>query len=123
MVDVDAVLVAWLTGLLGPTVRVATETPNDLAALVPFVKVRRVGGGVKSRLLDLAQVTVEVFGVDKAQATSVAGQIDDAARFTLPTSVGHVSVGYGGTTTGPVERPYSNLNVRYVQATYQLIIH
>lgn len=66
--DVQRLLVDELEALTGAG-RTAIETPPDLAAALPFVRVLRVGGG-SDRINDRASVDVDVFA-----ATYVAGEL------------------------------------------------
>ena len=75
--DVDAMVVAFLDGIVSPDVAVLVPDP------VPgeFLHVRRVGGGAANRVLDLATVTVTAWGEKRTstvQASALAGQARDA---------------------------------------------
>ncbi|MFG1872151.1 hypothetical protein [Micromonospora arborensis] len=58
--DVQAALVVLLEGLAGGPAHTGIETPEDLLAATPFIRVRRIGG-TSDHLHDWATVEVDVF--------------------------------------------------------------
>lgn len=68
------VLVEALPALVGAG-RVASRTPLNLAEVLPFVRVLRVGGG-RDRINDYPTVDVDVFAPTYAAAEAMAEAID-----------------------------------------------
>ncbi|MCW2901915.1 MAG: hypothetical protein JWO67_4180 [Streptosporangiaceae bacterium] len=118
---VEALLIGFLSGQLG--VRGVTDVPADLASVVPLFQVLRVGGGSDDNDPNLQNPTVVVdcFAADRAGATQLSQQVDDAMRKVLPSrSVAGGTVTQVRTITGPSWRPWADTAVRRFGATYSL---
>lgn len=72
--DVHALLVTALEGLAGGPEHTGIETPANLAEVLPFVRVRRFGGG-SDRFYDFPIVDVDVFGSHYAGTEALAERI------------------------------------------------
>lgn len=121
-VDVEAELVAWLTG--GLDVRVLTDLPANLADVLPVVQIQRAGGNDDGVRLDRAFVDVDVYAATRQAAsqlmtqtrslllTQLRGAVTDAAVFTSARTI-----------TAPSWRPYENPNLRRFGATFEIFCH
>ncbi|GAA0423857.1 hypothetical protein [Streptomyces luteireticuli] len=120
--DAEAVLVAWLASALG--VRVCTDTPADLAEVLPLLRVRRIGGTDDGFRIDHALVDVDAFGPSRVDASALAARTRAALLDLLPgsTAAGAV-VTAAGTVSAPARRPWENPNVHRFGATYTLHLH
>lgn len=58
-----------------PDIPTATRVPSDRPDL--FVRVNRTGGVIRARILDDAQITVEVWGTDEGEASETAIMLRD----------------------------------------------
>jgi hypothetical protein len=119
---VEALLIGWLKTQL-PSVRFLTDTPADLATAVPVVQVVRVGGPSDDDdpSFQSPTVSVDCFAVDRVAATLLAQQVDDALRKALPGAItGGATVTKVQTISGAAWRPWDDLKVRRMGATYVL---
>ena len=119
---VEALLIGWLKTQL-PSVRFLTDTPADLATAVPVVQVVRVGGPSSDDdpTFQSPTVSVDCFAADRVAATLLAQQVDDALRKALPgASTGGATVSKVATISGAAWRPWDDLKVRRMGATYVL---
>jgi hypothetical protein len=115
-------LLVELIPVLLPGPRVSTDIPANLAAVLPYIRVTRVGG---PRRLNLTKpsVDIDVFAADRLTATNLANQLDDLLVYKLPTTYdGHV-IGLEGAYSGPSWRPYENGGVSRVGASYGFLLH
>lgn len=114
--DVQRVLVDALTVFVGPD-RTDIETPDDLQARLPFVRIVRTGGG-RGRLNDLATVEIDVFAGSYAQAQPLAESISQwlcGPPPPIPVLDRVVCA------VAPRELPWGDVNVRRLGATYQVV--
>lgn len=118
--DVEKLLVGWLKTQLTP-VRVVTETPANLQAVLPVIQVGRVGGADRDVVIDNALVTVDCFGASREAAKTLAEQVRTALRFQLP---GHATtdcvVTKTTTVSAPAWRPWDDTSLRRFGASYQI---
>lgn len=121
-IDVERVLVAWLTDRL--SVRVVTDLPADLERQVPILQLARFGGDDFYPGLDAAEVDVDAYGPDRATATQLAEDARSALRFELPgTQIENAVFARVNTLQAPVFKPYDNSALRRFGASYQIYIH
>lgn len=113
--DVQRVLVTDLAALVGAD-RTAIETPPNLAELLPFVRVVRVGGG-RDRINDQPTVDIDVFAATYTAAEELADQIDTWLVGPPPTPrvFDRVEV-----EVAPRELPWGDGTVRRFNATYRI---
>jgi hypothetical protein len=123
--DIELVLNPWLSAQLlsvyGVTARVASETPENLESVVPFVRLYRVTGSDKAypMILDQATISVDSFGADRASASQVGRQVHALLYSSAQGSaINGAAVGGVITIAGPRWLPYSDLNIRRYNATY-----
>lgn len=118
---VEALLIGWTSAQL--SVRCLTDLPADLQAVVPVVQIVRIGGPSDDNLssFQAATVSVDCFAADRAAATTLAQQVDDAWRKVLPgTTTGGAVVGKVRTLSGASWRPWNDTAVRRFGASYQV---
>lgn len=121
MKGIEELLVAWIPTVL-PGVRVSTDIPPNLADVLPYIRVTRVGGPRRFNLTK-PSVDVDTFAADRLTATNLANQLDDLLTYRLPTTFdGHV-IGVEGAYSGPAWRPYENGGVSRVGASYGFLLH
>lgn len=137
--DVEAFLVTWVNGALGPTLDLAcsTEQPlgDGLAALLDghrfYVQIEAFGGAEIDPARDGVNVDVDVYGppdesgnADRAGASDIAELIRSAFLFHLPGyDDGHATVSAAKTISRPTARPYDdNTNTRRFSAAYQVVL-
>lgn len=121
MKGIEELLVAFIPAhVLG--VRVSTDIPGNLAGVLPYVRVTRVGGPRRLNLVK-PSVDIDVFAADRLAATNLANQLDDVFAYTLPTVFdGHV-IALEGAYSGPSWRSYENGGVSRVGASYGFLLH
>lgn len=107
--------------------RVATETPPDLATRVtsstPFVRVTDIGGGATGRLLQLGLVDIDVFGRSRNQARDLAVAIQalvEGYPHSVQTEAGFVLIDRASTAMRPQGVPYSDTTLRRYYSSYRL---
>lgn len=121
-IDVERVLVAWLTSALG--VRVLTDLPADLQKVVPVLQIARFGGADTRPGLDVATLDVDAYGADRAGAIQLAEEARYALRFQLPgTQIENAVFTQVITTEAPGFRPYDNTALRRFGGSYQVFVH
>lgn len=117
---VEIALHDYLTVELG--VRVCTELPADLQAVVPLVQVVRIGGPHSDNdpYLQMPTVSVDSFAADRGGATDLAHAADLALRRLTGATVHGARFGLVRTLSGPAWRPWDDTAVRRFGATYSL---
>ena len=131
--DIEAVLVPWLQAQLlavySVQARVCTETPQNLADILPVVAVSRTAGGDLLHLLDRPVVDIDCFGPDRLSSALLARQVYTLMQHYLtgtvkgPTPAASAVVGWVNTVKGPGWLTYQDLAVRRCNATYELYVH
>lgn len=108
-----------------PLARVVTETPPDLASVLPCILVNRIGGADRIFLtIDDAVIDVDYFAATRDAARTGAESVRDAMRFTLPgTSTGGAFILDVATQVAPFDSTYPNPNLRRFSATYDVRVH
>lgn len=123
--NVEAFLVAVLAPALGVPVR--TELPggaNGLAVVAPIIRVVRVGGADVEPTIDRATVDIEYFAATRGAAIDGAESVRYFMRNQLPgTRFNGGSVKTVTTISAPTWRPWDDLNVRRVGASYEIRLH
>ena len=74
MIDIEAVLIAWLEDTI-EDVRASTETPPDLDDQLPWLQVRRISGPYDGYRIDRPTVDVDTFAATGPAAAALALQI------------------------------------------------
>ena len=120
--DVELMLSAWLKTYLG--VRVVTDTPSNLALVLPVVQITRYGGTDTVPGLDRATVDVDAYAANRTAAAMLAERVRYGLRFVLQgQQVGDITVSRVETIVGPSWRPYDNTALRRFGASYSLTLH
>ncbi|TDC02281.1 hypothetical protein E1091_01140 [Micromonospora fluostatini] len=114
--DVQRALVTILEPLAGAG-RAGVETPTDLQAKLPFIRVLRIGGG-SDRLSDFAVVDVDVFAASYGAAELLAERVRQLLTGP-PLRAGAAVLDRITCDSGPVELPWAP-GVRRFGATYQV---
>jgi hypothetical protein len=96
------------------TAHVSTETPSNLADVLPCIVVQRFGG-VEDVVytFDNPNVDFEVYAATRAAARTLAHKVRTWVRKELPgTSISGAAVSRTRTISGPAWVPYDNTTVR-----------
>ena len=120
-VDVELLLVGWLSSLVPDGCRVCTDLPATLQDELPVVQVVRApGGGDGTLTIDTAVVDVEVYAADRAGAVGLAEVVRGLLRLRLPGWFdGRATVLAVETSSPPIWRPYDDAaRIRRFGATY-----
>lgn len=119
VVSAESALVEWLTSAF-PAARVVTETPADLVANLPCIRVTRFGG-VDEYIwtFDNPTMDFDCYAASRAAARDLAYQVRASLRRDLPGRiVGGVFVLSCRTFSGPVWTPYDNTTNGLRRFTY-----
>ncbi|MFB7647128.1 hypothetical protein ACFC0S_16750 [Streptomyces sp. NPDC056084] len=122
-VDVEAVLIAWLTARL-PGAVVRAELDNNLANELPTVQVERAAGDDDGFRLDRALVDVNVYGATRGDAVLLSATVRGLLLTDLRgTATGGAVFGRIATVSAPSWRPYENTSLRRLGAMYEIYSH
>lgn len=124
-VDVELDLIGWLQAKFGNDAVVCDETDNNLLNQLPTVQVQRLpAGGDDGHRLDRALVDIDVYAATRSEAIEIAAAIRGWLMTELAGSMTSRAV-YGRITSSPppAVRPYENIGLRRVGATYQIYSH
>lgn len=123
-VDIEVLLIGWLQEQIGPDVVVRDELDNDLADELPTVQVQRAAGDDDGLRLDRALVDVDVYAATRGDAYTLAASIRGLLLTNLRGSTTSTAVvGLVRTLSAPAARPYENVGLRRVGATYEIYSH
>jgi hypothetical protein len=94
--------------------RVSTETPSNLADVLPCIVIQRFGGAEDEvYTFDNANIDFEVYAATRAAARTLAHQVRTWVRKDLPGSIiSGAAVSRTRTISGPAWVPYANTTVR-----------
>lgn len=126
-VDVETLLINWLTTSLGYKYA-SDELPTNLVDLLrtdPVIVVERFGGSDQTIGLDVARVDIDTYGNSRAGAKLHAETIRAGMRLHLTKHV-HAGtvVSKVETISAPTHAPYdSKRAVRRFTASYQVTLH
>jgi len=118
-VSAESVLVAWLSSAF-PDVRVVTETPANLADVVPLIRVSRFGG-VDEQIwtFDNPTMDFDCYDTGRIAARDLAYQVRRSLRRDLPGQiVAGAFVLSCRTLSGPAWTPYDNTTSDLRRFTY-----
>lgn len=120
--DIEIELVARLGDRL--SVRVLTDLPANLAEVLPVIQVQRVGGSDDGIRLDRALVDSNVYAATRAEASELSGWLRDELVVQLRgVKAAHAVFGRVSTVSAPSWRPYENVGLRRIGATYEIFFH
>jgi hypothetical protein len=115
--DVEALLLGWLETVVAAD-RVNTESPDDFAGLLPFVRAYRFGGST-STFSDFSSVQIDVFSMLRSEGLPLARSIRDSLIGPPPPVAGFDRVECNGS---PVELPWADdKQVRRWGASYRIV--
>lgn len=105
--------------------RVTTETPSNLADVLPCIVITRFGGAEDEvYTFDNANVDFDVYAATRGAARTLAHQVRTWVRKELPgTTIGSAAVGRTRTITAPVWTPYDNTAVRRFTYSARIRLH
>jgi hypothetical protein len=119
--SVEALLIA--PGSAATSSRFVTETPSDLASVVPVVRVMRLGGPSSDDLarFDAPTLSFECFAVGELAAMDLATSVDRWVRSLAGTTLADGTVvTKTQTVSGPAWRPYADTDVRQYGCSHVL---
>lgn len=123
-VDVELEVMVALRAFLGDEAVVRDELDNRLTEELPTVQVQVVGGDDDGIRLDRAFVDIDVYHSTRADAIALAARIHGWVLTQLRGSTTAAAVfSRTGTISRPAVRPYENLALRRVGATYEIYSH
>lgn len=124
LVDAELFVRDWL-GIRFPDARLCTETPANLASVLPCIKVERIGGSDSENVrLDDAILDVEYFAATRDDARKGAEEVRYALRNEMPGDfISGAAVQYVRTSVAPSWAPYDNTSLRRFVATYLIRLH
>lgn len=106
-----------------PAARVVTETPGNLADVVPCIEITRYGGGDDVYTLDVANLDVDVYHSSRAAALDYAEQVRTSLRLHAEgQQVNGALIAQVATLSAPKWVPYDNTNIRRISASYRIAI-
>lgn len=118
--DVERIVGDLLAGLTAPG-SIGSETPANLQDVLPFIRVRRIGGS-DDLITDAARVDVQVYAADAAQAKQLA---ETARQRILAGSAvtSHGVLDHGRTEAGPMILPADDTaGIRRIVSTYRVSV-
>lgn len=103
--------------------RVVTETPADLNEVLPAVQVETTNTTEAVLTLEVAQIMVSTFDVDRVRARDGAMQVHTAMTMLLPgTAVDSAFIAEVKVLQRPKHAPYGNTSIRRFMALYQVAV-
>lgn len=123
-VAAETVLVEWLRTAF-PSVRVVTETPANLADVLPVIQVTRFGGADEYiPAFDNPSMDFDVYAATRDAARGLAHDVRDSLRGDLPgATVLGVSVVRVRSISGPAWTFYNNTSMRRFTYSANLRLH
>lgn len=117
--DVQKVLAALLAPLAGGPGHAGSETPEDLQAVLPYIRIVRRPGGPSDHVNDYATVVIDVFAARYDIAEPLA---EDVRQLLIggPHAVGRAVLDRITCPGGPSELPWGP-GVRRFGATYRVV--
>ncbi|MFJ7998938.1 hypothetical protein ACIQ7D_17580 [Streptomyces sp. NPDC096310] len=108
-----------------PGAVVRDELDNNLLAELPTIRVQQVpGGGDDGLKLARFLVDIDVFAATRGDAITLARQVHDWVTSELRGSTSSAAViGRVAALSLPASRPYENVTLRRVGATYEIFCH
>lgn len=123
-VDIEVELISWLRERAPDGTVVRDELDNDLLGELPTWQVQRVGGDDDGIRLDRALVDIDVYATTRDAALTDAKLIRGWLLRSLRGSATAGAVfGRVSTVSAPAIRPYENIGLRRVGATYEVFFH
>lgn len=122
--DEESVVRDWLADRF-PDAFCCTETPADMASVLPVIRVLSLGGPETQLTMDKPSLSISCYDVGRIAASNLAKQVFQAMRFQFPGYVFGMgaSVNKVRTISGPAFRPYDNTDLRCFGMTLQVTFH
>lgn len=124
MAEAELVLVAWLRAAF-PNARVATETPANLADVLPCIAVSRFGGADEEiPTFDNPMMDFDCYAATRGEARTLAYAVRSSLRNDLPGQmVAGAFASRVRTVSGPVWTPYDNSALRRFTYSARIRLH
>ncbi|WP_329215290.1 hypothetical protein OG352_06520 [Streptomyces sp. NBC_01485] len=124
LVDIELELITRGT-VRFPDAVVRDELDNSLAGELPTIQITHIpGGGDDGLRLARMIVDIDVYAASRAEAITLAREVHDWVTGELRGSSGEsIVVGRTGCLSLPAVRPYENVALRRVGATYEIYCH
>jgi len=124
MAEAELVLVAWLRAAF-PNARVATETPANLADVLPCIAVSRFGGADEEiPTFDNPMLDFDCYAATRGEARTLAYAVRSSLRNDLPGQmVAGAFASRVRTVAGPVWTPYDNPALRRFTYSARIRLH
>jgi len=123
MIDIEAVLIAWLQANV-TDVLASTKTPPDLGDRLPWLQVRRIGGPYDGFRRDQPTVDIAVYAATGPAASDLARDIQQRLHEDLHGTVtGGAVFNRVESRIGPHAVPYDNPSMERYEATYAFVVH
>lgn len=112
-----------------PAIRVCTDLPSNVEALVPVIQVNRFGGSDDAPTMDRAYIDVDVWHESLTEAEDLASEVHawlllrSAGKWATVGAAGPGVVASCRTQTGMFERPTSNPDLFRVGGAYTVRAH
>ena len=107
-----------------PSARICTETPSDLADVLPCIRVTGIGGSGDRYQFDTWRVDFDTFDATRDDARTLAQDVHDWVLRELPgTTLGTAFVLSTAEFMAPAWTPYDNTNLRRFTLAAQLRLH
>lgn len=120
---VEPLLLSWLATAF-PGVRTCTETPANLADVLPVLQVVGIGGTGDHLRFDSPRADVDVYGATRSAARDLAEQVADSILTDMP---GQMVAGVFVLSTqefmAPTWTPYDDTNLRRFTLSVGLRLH
>ena len=122
--DAEAVLVTALAAHF-TSARVCTETPDNLADVLPCIRVTRFAGGADEvYTFDNPNVDFDCYAATRAAASTLAYEVRSYVRSTLPgTTVSGAFIARAQDILGPHWTPYDNTSLRRFTYSAAIRLH
>lgn len=120
--DIEAALRDLFVDLVAGCDNIGRQTPANLQAAMPYVRVQRIGGE-DDGFTDSPLVAVDTFAADRSTSWALAEAIRQRLLTSGPKVVAGGSIDKGVTATGPNEIPWSDdQTVRRFTASYRVTV-
>lgn len=121
--EAEVVLRDWLDTAF-TSARVVTETPADMTANLPVIRVQAFGGTGDAYQFDTARLDVDVFHSTRAAARTLAYQVRASLLQNLPGQYLHGAMVLSvAEFLAPIWTPYDNTNLRRFTLSVSVRLH
>lgn len=99
---------------------VDSDTPDNLASVLPFARVTRQGGPNDGHRLDVPTMVIHGFGASRQAAQLLLMQCNTALRNAIGQVINGATISAVHTLAGPADASYENPGVAHAFTTLQL---